>query len=123
MDEQDKLVDAETKRYLDTLQSNITEQINGIKELFQSKLDPTVESTRNNTKDIKDHSTEINELKVEITALQGSVRILEDNKQSQKDKDSLEPKNRGNIIKIIAICITVFTTILGATYILATKVG
>ncbi len=120
MDEQDKNVDAETKRYLDTLQSNITEQINGIKELFQSKLDPTVESTRTNTREIKDHSTFINTLRVEITALQGSVRILEDNKQSQKDKESLNPKNKGNLITIIALCVTSF---LGFLYFISDKVG
>ncbi len=120
MDEREKIVDEQQKLYLDNFQENVTGQLDSLKELILSKLDPIVEKSRENAREIKDHSTEINNLKVEITALKGSVLILEDNKQSQKDKDSLTPKNKGNLITIIALCVTTF---IGFLYFISDKLG
>ncbi len=114
IDEQGNNVDAETKNYLDTFQTNINNQFAAIKELFQSKLDPTVETTKEHTKEIKDHSQDISELKVEITQLKGNVRILEDNKKSKKDKEALTPKTIANYIALAGI-------IVGFIYFLVTK--
>ncbi len=120
IDEQDKNVDAETKNYLDTFQTNIDKQFNSLKDLFQSKLDPTIETTKDNSKEIKDHRNEITELRVGLKGLEGSVKILEDNKKSKQKQEALNPKHKSNLIAIISLSIS---TIVGFFLFLLSKMG